>query len=173
MKFVPRVEQYLQEKATLIYYDFRVRAELSIAAGSEYTEDPINSPIEQLFMIGWEARSAFVGDNINYVLEPQFSKEELTGSYRLDFRIAVPPDSDSPALDTNGPLIGIELDGHEWHEKTKRQAEYDKKRDRYLAAKGWHILRFTGAEIFRDPDKAIEEVVSFCKAKAVSPETRS
>jgi hypothetical protein len=54
--------------------------------------------------------------------------------------------------------IAIECDGHEFHEKTRWQAEHDKRRDRYLALHSIVMFRFTGTEIWRDPGKRAEEV---------------
>jgi very-short-patch-repair endonuclease len=45
----------------------------------------------------------------------------------------------------------VECDGHDFHERTKEQAEHDKKRDRKLTELGYTVLRFTGREIWRDP----------------------
>lgn len=38
----------------------------------------------------------------------------------------------------------IECDGHEFHERTKRQAARDRSRDRAIQAFGYRIFRFTG-----------------------------
>ena len=46
--------------------------------------------------------------------------------------------------------VAIELDGHDFHEKTKVQAAKDKKRDRFFTTSGLTFLRFTGSEVFRD-----------------------
>lgn len=54
----------------------------------------------------------------------------------------------------------IECDGHDFHERTKDQAERDKSRDRDLAALGYRVLRFTGSEIWRNPTACSEEVCS-------------
>lgn len=61
-------------------------------------------------------------------------------SYRLDF-----------ALRRDGRSVAIELDGHDFHERTKEQAARDKSRDRALAEAGWTVLRFTGSELWKDP----------------------
>ena len=45
----------------------------------------------------------------------------------------------------------IEVDGHEWHEKTKEQAARDKRRDRDLQQEGWNVFHFTGSEVWCDP----------------------
>ena len=60
---------------------------------------------------------------------------------------------------TDGVLIGIECDGHEYHEKTKQQAQRDKSRDRILTAAGWRLLRFTGSEINKRPDLCADEIM--------------
>lgn len=56
--------------------------------------------------------------------------------------------------------IAVELDGHNWHERSKEQAKADKSRDRALAAAGWHVLRFTGSEIYEDPARCVVECLS-------------
>ena len=74
------------------------------------------------------------------------------GPYEIDFLIL--------HRDSNKVLhpIAVECDGHQFHEKTKQQAEYDKRRDRYLALHGMVVFRFTGTEIKRDPGKCAEEL---------------
>ena len=57
------------------------------------------------------------------------------------------------------PLLGIEIDSHIWHEKTKEQARKDKERERYLVGRGWQLLRFTGSEVFNDAPKCVRETV--------------
>lgn len=52
----------------------------------------------------------------------------------------------------------IELDGHEFHERTKEQAKRDKSRDRLLTASGWRVLRFTGSEIWANASRCVEQV---------------
>lgn len=49
----------------------------------------------------------------------------------------------------------IELDGHEFHERSKDQAERDKARDRRVACANWRVLRLTGTEVDRDPHAAM------------------
>lgn len=54
--------------------------------------------------------------------------------------------------------IIVECDGHDFHERTKAQAERDRSRDRMFQAAGWKVLRFTGSEIFKDALGCAEEV---------------
>lgn len=55
--------------------------------------------------------------------------------------------------------LAVELDGHDFHEKTKAQAARDKRRDRDLQAKGYRVIRFAGSEIYRDAVACAEEAV--------------
>nr|WP_253817543.1 DUF559 domain-containing protein [Vibrio coralliilyticus] len=60
--------------------------------------------------------------------------------------------------------ICIECDGHEFHERTPEQAKKDKSKDRVLKEKGIDVIRFTGTEITREPDKCAEQVLSLYHA---------
>jgi very-short-patch-repair endonuclease len=75
----------------------------------------------------------------------------VINEYRVDFAMWIPAE----------PQYGliVECDGHEFHERTKEQAERDKFRDRALQAKGFKVFRFTGREIWRDPFKCATEVL--------------
>lgn len=45
----------------------------------------------------------------------------------------------------------VELDGHEFHERTKEQAAKDRARDRWMLEQGLTVIRFTGSEVWNDP----------------------
>lgn len=82
-----------------------------------------------------------------WMLIPQFTWEK----YRIDF-----------ALFTQLPHpIFIECDGHDFHERTKEQAQHDREKDRAIQAAGIPILRFTGSEIHRRPVYCAGQVVGF------------
>lgn len=57
--------------------------------------------------------------------------------------------------------ICIYCDGHEFHEKTKEQAKRDRSIDRWIQEQGMKVLRFTGSEIWNDPQKCAEQVLNF------------
>lgn len=63
------------------------------------------------------------------------------GPYRAD--LAVPE-----------ARLAIEADGAAYHQDKAR----DKKRDEYFASQGWRVVRFTGSQIYRDPEACGEEV---------------
>jgi very-short-patch-repair endonuclease len=77
-----------------------------------------------------------------------------TPGYRVDFSIS-----------TGRIWIAVEADGHEWHEKTKEQAQRDKFRDRSLIQYLFSgVLRFTGSEINANARGCAEEVICTCAA---------
>jgi very-short-patch-repair endonuclease len=54
----------------------------------------------------------------------------------------------------------VECDGHDHHERTKEQAERDRKRDRAMLMLGFQVMRFTGSELWRDADRCAEEALT-------------
>jgi very-short-patch-repair endonuclease len=133
------------------------------------------SPLEQRFLITFlsfngQADVAYAPDGENgfrfgcdmladsfFWIEPQRKISVDGHNYRADFLIT---------YKTRKPLttrlrIVIEIDGHDFHEKTKEQALRDKSRDRLMAREGYVVMRFTGSEIFNDPQNAAAEVWHF------------
>ncbi|MES2479414.1 MAG: DUF559 domain-containing protein [Bacteroidota bacterium] len=82
--------------------------------------------------------------------------------YRLDFALFY------PRFETGLEKlkVAVECDGHDFHEKTKEQAQRDKAKDRFLQSKGWIVARFTGSEIFtRDVYDLISEIDGLVMSK--------
>jgi hypothetical protein len=173
MNFTSRVQEFIENKGKE-YLDLFISMMTEDMTCSD-TGEEIKSPIEQLFFISWRFNCEADPEIKRWFdLIPQY-EDDTTSPYRLDFCLDWGPalcmKSNLPAklfvdLFKDIPLrVGIEIDSHQWHEKTPRQAEYGKKRDRFLSAAGWKILHFTGTETYRDPDKVVEEVVLFCKTE--------
>jgi very-short-patch-repair endonuclease len=115
------------------------------------------SPIESMFLeqfcasavehgYGIGSAGKVVGETI--VVKPN----TWLSRYRVDFLIS---------FDFFGSLLEIvvECDGHEWHERTKRQAARDKSRDRALQSLGYKVFRFTGSEINEAPLRCAMEIL--------------
>lgn len=113
----------------------------------------ISSPIEQIFLLEW--KSAGLDKKLKVHLSPHEPVSTDDASYEVDFLI-VPED---PALEN--VKIAIELDGHEFHEKTKDQVRNDKIRERAIIQQGVTVLRFSGSEIVRNGRGCVEEVERF------------
>lgn len=124
------------------------------------SERPFGSPIEAIFFQWWHLLiwSRDVPQN-SALLRPQEAVTVGEKTYRLDFA-AQPDDGYAKALKAagvTGPKIGIELDGHDWHERTKEQVTYRNQRDRDLQAAGWIVLHYSGSELIRDPFTTVHD----------------
>lgn len=114
------------------------------------------SPIEALFLAAVYASNIDWGDNPVHIYTGKYAEDASLfdgdhlwpqtqiGNYRVDF-----------LFEHVGPRcrrrVIVECDGHVWHDKTSELAAADKARDRFLAGRGFQVLRFTGSEICRDP----------------------
>lgn len=111
------------------------------------------SPIEELFYV------AICGPA--FMLDVHVSHESIGFKpYLPDFAL----DRATPKPDEDGfdeELLIVELDGHQFHEKTPEQAEHDRKRDRWFAANGYRVIRFTGREVWRDVRSCVAEALAF------------
>lgn len=57
-------------------------------------------------------------------------------------------------------VFAVECDGHDFHERTKEQAQKDRKRDRVVQSEDMEILRYTGSEIWNDPIGAAQDCMT-------------
>jgi len=55
--------------------------------------------------------------------------------------------------------LAVEIDGHEWHERTKEQAGADRARDISLLGIGIPVIRFTGSQVYADPAECFRTAV--------------
>lgn len=131
-------------------------------------DSDIESPIEAVFLAWWIIETANRGlshDPLGLELCRQHSVALSDDkNYRLDF-VVVPDDKDEWFEASNKgihyPDIAVELDGHEWHERTKEQVAYRNQRDRALQAEGWKVFHFSGSEAVRRPLECVTEVMDF------------
>lgn len=106
------------------------------------------SPIEALFLAAF-LPYCLRGDD--YEIRPQ----QKIGKYRADFVVTFVPEARYPRS------LVVECDGHDFHERTKEQAERDKRRDRAISAAGYPVFRFTGRELHRDARACVEEIIDY------------
>jgi very-short-patch-repair endonuclease len=81
-------------------------------------------------------------------------------NYRADIMIAVP----GHESDKYSPRLIVEVDGHEFHEKTKEQAKRDKERDRNLQMEGYRVMHFTGSEVFHKAYDCASQVIKMLES---------
>jgi len=100
------------------------------------------SPIEAML-----ARAVTIEiERSNFCCEQRL--QEKVGPYRADIFIET----------QCGRTLAIECDGAEFHAATKAQVDRDKRRDRYFAAHGISVMRFSGSEITRCPEACTTEI---------------
>lgn len=111
------------------------------------------SPIE--LMVG----ASFIQHGLRYVdvcetdwniINGEFIPQYKIGPYRVDFFVGM-----------DGFRFAIECDGHNFHERTKEQAKRDRSRDRDLQYFGYVVLRFTGSEIWENPDAVVQSCFEY------------
>lgn len=106
--------------------------------------DRLESPIEAVF--AWHFATFVLATPLRQIdlsAEPQvwFDDREF-GRYRFDFSILAP----------QGPLhIAVELDGHDFHERTPDQVIERNSRDRRMQLHKWRMLHFSGREVLSEP----------------------
>jgi len=77
------------------------------------------------------------------------------GRFTVDFRIEY-----ADTYSEKRAVCLVECDGHDFHDRTKKQAARDKARDRKIAAvTNVSMLRFTGSELYQDAIGCANEVL--------------
>lgn len=156
---VDRVESFIAEMGNELVSEFE----------TEIRDLGITSPIEMLmatallYMLRSESYFGGMRTNFFFMADLPGGFEDLSpnrfsrdsgfhihtqfpiGKYKADFFV------DFAGWNGQNAMGVIECDGHDFHERTKKQAEHDKARDRYFQSLGLIVLRYTGAEIHRDP----------------------
>jgi very-short-patch-repair endonuclease len=98
----------------------------------------VESPLERVWLSVW-----YPMRDRDVVVEPQ----KQVGPYRVDFLIE--------------DQLVVELDGYLYHRASRDQLIKDYKRDRYFAARGYTVMRFSGYEVWDDPWQCAAEVDTY------------
>jgi very-short-patch-repair endonuclease len=94
----------------------------------------------------------------------QICNQVETAGYRVDFLATAWLGGEvCPLLTT----IAVEIDGHDYHERTKEQAARDRRRDRELLRNGVITVRFTAAEVHANPAGCAVETIRLVESLAV------
>jgi len=126
------------------------------------------SPIEQLLSIemisnGLYLFDIFTNDEIDVItIKNQEVIETANRNYRVDFLIPV---QYSTKKTSYYKQFIIECDGHDYHEKTKKQVAYNNQRERDLKSAGYEVIRFSGSEIYKSPYNCVKEIAKIIYSK--------
>lgn len=119
------------------------------------------SVTEAIFAVWWRTSMLLVKSPIN--LRPQHTIEANGRTYRIDFIVEC---SDAwlmnlaRARGVRWSPIAVELDGHEFHERTLDQVTYRNQRDRDLQQRGVAVFHFSYDELTANPSRCVFEVIS-------------
>lgn len=113
------------------------------------------SPLEAVFWVWWTAVTHDLDEPLGLAMQraicPQGEK------YRLDF-VVFPLDS-SIENHPNWRPLAVEVDGHEFHERTPEQVAIRDRRDRALQVSGWQVFHYSFAELTTRPAECVWEVL--------------
>jgi very-short-patch-repair endonuclease len=150
--------EFFQRHASQALDHARREFENSLLIAFERAVKQCESPLEAAFSAWWVALARL--ESWPLLLAHQQEVTTLDGRrFRLDLAIAIdyhdlyreiPPEE--------RPKIAIELDGHEFHERTRDQVTSRNVRDRALDAAGWKVWHVSGSEFHRDPQRVVREL---------------
>ncbi len=118
----------------------------------------IESPIEKYLFI--QIIKLCIAENqglINPPFNGIFPQKKITISDSIQYIV------DFVFYTIQGHKIAVELDGYEFHEKTKEQAMSDKERDRNLQQADYFVARFSGSEVYADPKEILFKIMDIAQ----------
>lgn len=113
------------------------------------------SPIEQKFLLGFTL--CLIANSLELDVGPLDPEKSL--ELRLAIQYPVEKYRADFAIQHGNTVVIVELDGHQWHERTAQERRYEKARDRRFTALGYKVLHFTGSEVNADPYSAGAEAL--------------
>ena len=162
-RFLYSFFEYVKQKPVFSVYhnyiDYDRDEEKKTFKIADCTVEPIEDKIDNEYnpAINIAINCHFYGISRDIIKNPlifaSLDVQYRTPSYTIDFLLS----STDNFIDNLKNKLGIEIDGHEWHEKNKEQAASDKKRERDLLLGNIHIIRYTGSEAYTNPEKCVEE----------------
>jgi len=143
-------EQHIDAAAKWIERGFYSDVMTELEEDTEIAEK-IESPLEEVFWIWWQAVR-----HVSDVKLDAIPQKEVTidgEMFRLDFAVCADSDElwEGHRHGLSWPKLAIELDGHDWHERTPEQVARRDHRDRVLQTDGWKIFHFSGREFLGQP----------------------
>ena len=116
----------------------------------------LESPLEMAFFAWWSILNSLRHMDVTMVLQEPVTIDGRT--YRLDMSLYDTDKVFADQVSVSGlrmPRVAVELDGHEWHERTKEQVILRDERDRALQAAGWCVFHVSGSAFHRDPEACV------------------
>lgn len=159
-------KQKRPEKVDVIIREYVAAANAGMRNALKLCESPVEQiflaeVIRKLWLCPTGMEKMFISrqeEAVDLVVVPQYLIECGDARYRVDFKFYLQKCEGVGDYTDYGKTV-VEIDGHDFHEKTKGQASRDKKRDRDIQRAGYFVLRFSGSDVFRNPKKCVTEVM--------------
>lgn len=129
----------------------------------------VQSPFEGIYLVSLLKKN-FTDPIIGWLFERYGYQFNIESQYEVNYHdTKYYPDFCLSIVDTNREKtiyqIFVEIDGHEFHEKTKEQVRHDKLRERHLLEDCDGVVRFSGSEVYDDPDECAYETLELMTKK--------
>lgn len=135
----------------------------------------LESPMEELFFVALCMRANELGvsyawdqfgpNRQDYYCHLAITPQHRVSRYRVDFLLDYTDDY-AISLGKNGQSqLVVEIDGHDFHEKTRVQAARDKERDRILQEAGFTVFHFTGSELWAKPMERASQCLKYLEKR--------
>ena len=131
--------------------------------------EKVQSPLEGAYLASL-LKENFTHSIVGWLLDRYGYQFNIESQYEVNYGdIKYYPDFCLSIVDTNREKtiyqIFVEIDGHEFHEKTKEQVRHDKLRERHLLENCDGIVRFSGSEVYDDPNECAYETLELMAKK--------
>lgn len=147
-KYWDSFKNYIFSNPTIEIFNNTLQAKIKILFNKELSTDDITND-----MIEFDALIETKDYSLKDVSLMLVSEERPISGYKPDFIIT------SLADNCFGEFFTVEIDGYEWHEKTKEQAANDRKKDRAYLKNNYTPISFLGTEVYHDPLYCVKETL--------------
>ena len=129
----------------------------------------VQSPLEGSYLVSL-LKENFTHSIVGWLLDRYGYQFNIESQYEVNYNnTKYYPDFCLSIVDTNREKtiyqIFVEIDGHEFHEKTKEQVRHDKLRERHLLEYCDGIVRFSGSEVYDDSNECAYETLELMAKK--------
>ncbi len=154
---VDLVQQHIEHLARVVgdmaSSEFRASAQAQFRSAE--------SPLEAIFALWWRVFNPPGQSDFALIRQRRVVVDDNV--YRLDF--AVEPVGSAIADHPAWQPIGVEMDGHAFHERTVAQVVSRDRRDRALQSAGWEVFHFSYSEFTVSPMECTLEVTEFAQTQ--------
>ena len=138
-----------------------LRSEWKASAWVSCLQWQVESPIEAVFLVHWLSRFQRLsseGKTPTLMMLAQVPVVLEGQSFRFDFVIRpFVDDALEEEVRRKGLWVVVELDGHDFHERTKSQVATRNARDRAIQRAGFQVVHYSGSEVIRNAQACVDD----------------